>query len=116
MVAACWAKTETDDQWYLYIVSPSIPQKGARPGITQIRLTLGAMENEWADVFERVTTLDVKLIAPGNALAQGLLNHLARFPDEHPTWHGGSVLGSAFIEGAYIYPAKLFAPLPAGAN
>jgi hypothetical protein len=110
MTAACWAKTEDDGQWYLYIVSPSVEVNGVRPGYAQIRSTLNQMDSEWTHPLERVEPVTVKLIGSKDPLAQGVLEMYRRFPGPIPTWHGGSVLGSVYVDGAYVYPPTMFAP------
>jgi len=107
---ACWARTEDDGQWYLYLITPVVEGKDSRPSYLIIRNTLRQMDGDWADEFERIDPFDVKLIAPSDPLARGVLESYQRWPDEIPTCHGGSALGSVNIEGAYIYPARMFAP------
>jgi hypothetical protein len=108
VVAACWAKTDDDGQWYLYIVSPRVDTDGRSAAYDAILGALAAMDNEWADPFERVGPLDVKVLRPSQPLGQAVLEQYHRFPDSSPTWHRGSVLGSVSIDGAYIYPPTMF--------
>lgn len=119
--AGVWAKAEGDGQYYLYIVHPPAETRGIRPGFGQVLTELRQMDASrlWASPFERVDPFAVKLVEPSDPLARGVLDHYQRFPDDHPTWHQGSILGSVPIDGAYIYPAGLFkaqaAPEPAPA-
>jgi hypothetical protein len=108
LVASLWAKTADDGQWYLYLVSPRVDTDGRSAVYGIVLDTLTTMEAEWSDPFERIGPLDVKVLRPGQPLAQGALELHRRFPDAIPTWHGNSVLGSVSVEGAYIYPAKMF--------
>jgi hypothetical protein len=106
--AACWAKTAEDEQWYLYLVSPTVETQGLRHGYLTIRATLSHMQGEWADTFERINPFDVKLIGPSNPLARGVLELYQSWPDSTSPWHGGSLIGSVYVAGAYIYPASMF--------
>jgi len=116
ITAACWAKTADDGQWYLYLVSPRVDTDGRSAVYETVLETLAKMDTEWANPFERIGPLDVKVLRPSQPLAWGLLEHYQRFPDTSPTWHSGSVLGTVYIEGAYIYPAAMFAgPQPQSA-
>lgn len=116
LVGACWARTTDDGRWRLYLVTPAVENADPRPSYRIVRAAIQGMDGEWGHSLERIDPFDVFLLAPSEALAVGIMGHYRRFPDEYPTWHHGSVLGEVSIEGAYIYPAKLFAPQPAAAG
>lgn len=110
VVAACWAKTIDDGQWYLYLVSPRVDTEG-RVAVYKVVLdTLASMEGGGADAFERIGALDVKVLRPSQPLARGMLDLYRAWPNDPPAYHQDSVLGSVSVEGAYIYPAAMFAP------
>jgi hypothetical protein len=108
VTGAFWAKTEYDGQWYLYIVAPTISGKDPRPAFGEVRETLRQMAAEWTHAFEQVEPSDVKLLGTDEQLAKGLLDWYAHHPQDRPALYQGSSLGSVSIEGAYIYPAKMF--------
>jgi len=108
VVAASWAKTDDDGQWYLYLVSPRVDSDGRSAAYEAVLDTLATMDAQWADAFERVGPLEVKILRPNQPLARALLEHYRRFPDSTPTWYRGAVLGSVSIDGAYIYPPTMF--------
>lgn len=110
VLAACWAKTEEDGQWYLYIVSPRVDTDGRSATYDIVLETLLEMEDEWTDTFERIGPLDVKVLRPNQPLARALLELHSRFPGAGPTWHRSSVLGTVSIDGAYIYSPSMFTP------
>lgn len=109
---AAWTQLDGDSRSYLYFVSAEVQDRDtnvayAKLGATQKALLEGGPRSELdLDPF------DIKLIPPTHPLGSGILSLNRRFPDHQPTYHHGTVLGSVYVDGAYIYPAKLFAPPP----
>jgi hypothetical protein len=110
IVAALWAKTEYDGQPYLYLVSPTVESEGPLKANRRLVDTFREVEKSWTDPFDQLDPFAIKLIGPSDSLARAVLEHYHRYPDSTPTWHGGAILGSVTIDGAYIYPASMFAP------
>ena len=108
IVAALWAKTEYDGQPYLYLVSPAVESDGPLKANRRLVDTFREVEKTWVDPFDRLDPFAIKLIGPSDSLAKAVLEYYHRYPDSAPTWHGGSILGSVTIDGAYIYPASMF--------
>ena len=63
--------------------------------------------------LERIDPFNVFLLAPSEGLAPGLVNLYRQYPNPRAAWYNAAQLGGVSIDGAYIYPAKLFAPFPA---
>lgn len=115
LTGGCWAKLEDDGGWLLFLISPHVATQGVRQGYALIQAALTEL-GATTDAYERIHPLTVRLVSEDYPVAEGVLRLYRRHPDSVPTWHGGSSLGFMPIEGAYIYPAKLFAPLPAAAS
>lgn len=112
LTGGCWAKLADDGQPYLYLVAPEVATDGPLAAYRKLAAVQAALEADRLPAAERIDPFAVKLISTGRSLAEGLAWHYHRFPDEHPTWHHGRVLGREDIDGAYIYPAALFRPAP----
>jgi hypothetical protein len=105
--AAMWAKTEYDSQPYLYLVTPQIDRDGPIGAYRKLSATFGAFQPEPADPLDQLDFHEIKLLAPRERLADGLLQYLKRHPTDRPTLDGGYPLIP--VEAAYIYPNSLFA-------
>ena len=113
-IAALWAqKTEQDSQPYLYIVTPYVETKGAIEAYRILGSVRRELDSTTSEPLEKIDPFSVKLIGPSDPLAQGVLEWNRSHPDEYPTRHCGAGLGSVSIDGAYSYPAKMFAASPA---
>lgn len=108
-----WAELDGDGQPYLYLVSPEVENRDPRLMYRKISAAQAALDSAGLHWLERVDRFGIKLIPPSHPLARGVLGQYRRHPGVTPTWHHGSVLGSVFVDGAYIYPARLFRPQPA---
>lgn len=113
VVAGIWTQLDGDSRAYLYLITPEVDNRDPRIGYGRVSDAQQALEATGLHWSERIDPFAVKLIPPRHPLAQGVIGHYARFNDPFPTWHGGSILGSVYIDGAYIYPASLFQPQPA---
>lgn len=113
VAGACWAKTESDGELYLYIISPSVDLHGALPGISQINTTLAGMQGEWSHPFERIDSFATKLVGTRDPLAQGVLEIYREQPNLIPTARGTMLVRPVYVERAYLYPPSLFQPQPA---
>lgn len=113
---ALWARTGSDSKDYLYLITPEVENRDTNAAYGRVGDALKSLIDDNIPWEEQIYPFAVKLIPPSHRLARGVLDHFARIPDAHPTWHHDTTLGSAYIENAYIYPATLFAPLPAAAS
>ncbi|HEY1191529.1 MAG TPA: hypothetical protein VGE74_28110 [Gemmata sp.] len=109
-VGAMWARrTDRDEQSHLFIVSPLVEEKGPIAAYSVVGPIQRELNEETKDLFATLDEFAVKLLGPSNPLAKGLLAWYERHNDDQPTLHRGSVLGSVPIDGAYLYPATMFA-------
>jgi hypothetical protein len=107
---AFWAKPTDDGKWFLYLASPAVDEKGPAAAYRFVFDVQRQIPDLWIDALE------VKVIGLNDSLAQAALAVLkstvpanpfaARNSNPYPglTRFGGSVLGGASIDGAYIYP------------
>ncbi len=109
---ALWSRVEGDGQPYLYIITPNAEHEGQIEANLRLGRALREFQKGVTDLFRRLDPYEIKLIGPSDPLAQGVLDLYQEWPDDRPTYHQGSVLGTVSIDGAYIYPAKMFAPPP----
>lgn len=116
LVGGAWAQLDGDSRPYLYVVAPEVESRGSVAAYRAIGSAEKALADEGGPASRYIEWYTVRVIPPSDRLAKGILDHYTRFPDEYPTRHNGSMLGSVYVDGAYIYPAKLFAPQPVGAN
>ena len=103
---AAWVKTESDAQPYLYIVSSTLDKDATFDAYQHLREALSKVVTDPNDPFSQ---LNVKLISPSRSVARGIVDWLLRHPDDSSTFYHGAILGDVVIDGAYIYPATLFA-------
>lgn len=113
---ACWGMADDDAQLYLYVVSPGVELTGTTAKYEQVHDALAAMAGEWSHPFERIDSGDIRVIAPSHPLAVGMSELYTRYPQLLPLWQGKYTLGRVFVEGLFVYPASLFAPLPVAAG
>ena len=116
LAGACWAKTTDYGKWQLYLVAPAAENADSRPAYQILRAVIQELEAEWGHPLERIDPFTVFILAPSEGLAPGLVRQYQQYPNPHAAWYSGSQLGDVSIEGAYIYPAKLFAPHPAAVS
>lgn len=94
---ALWLYSSEADQWYLYLASDIVDQKGA----AQAYRELGRSMRRLTDL--RIGQFDVKLIGPEHPLAKAVMEFQSISPDPRPTHVRGANLGKVYIEDAYIY-------------
>ena len=105
-----------DGHPYLYLIAPEVENRGVGGAYRTIGLAEKELAEEGGGGSRHIEWFTVKVIPPSDPLAQGILRVLSQYPDDRPTRHLGSVLGSVYVEGAYIYPATLFAQQPTAAS
>ena len=103
IVAAWWMKASEEGQWFLYIASKEVAQKGIKAAYRSIHTVMGGLGQLWVDRFE------VKLVGPENPITKDVLDILARYPGRLPTRYGGKKLGNVSIDDSYIYPLPVAA-------
>jgi hypothetical protein len=103
VAAAWWMKSSDEGQWFLYIASKDVGDRGIKAAYHTIHTTMGTLGPLWVDRFE------VKLVEPQNPIAQDVLGIMARYPDRTPTRYGGRKLGNVAIDDSYIYPPSVAA-------
>lgn len=95
--AAFWLYTSEADQWYLYLVSDLVDQKGTTEAYGLVFQTMRRLTNL------RINPFEVKLVSPDEPVAKAVLDFLAKQHAPLSTWVRGTNLGNVYIEHAYIY-------------
>ena len=111
VIAAFWAKTDGDGQWYLYVVTPEVDVLGTLGAYRRLGELEKTMNGVKMHPLERIDRFGIKVISPKQPLALAALDLYHRFPEQTQTFLS-FWLGSVAIEGAYIYPPALFEPQP----
>lgn len=107
---AAWIKLTDEPRWHLYVVTPIIESLGPIAAYRQMGDTLGDMDPIKTYPSGCIDAFALKLIGPGEQLAQGVLSLYRHFPNSiSPTWLY-SMLGDAYLDLAYVYPPSLFQP------
>jgi len=97
--AAFWLYTSEADQYFLYLVSDVVDQKGVTEAYRQVYKALRRLTNPWINPFE------VKLVSPDKPVAKAVIDFLSKQRAPLPTRIRGTNLGDVYVEHAYIYPA-----------
>ena len=95
--AAFWLYTSEADQWFLYIASDAVNQKG----ITEAYKAVGRAMRQLPDL--QIDPFQVKLVA---RMTRSRRRSSTSFPSNMPGCRRGSGrsnLGEVYIENAYIY-------------
>lgn len=96
--AAFWLYTSEADQWYLYLASDFVDQKGGSEAYKLVYNAMDRLTNLWINPFE------VKLVSPAHTVAKAIIDFLSKRQSPMPTWLRLTRLGNAYIEHAYVYP------------
>lgn len=96
--AAAWIKTSDDGQWFLYIASEVVDEKGYAAAYRDLQAVIRGMPDFAVGPF------DVRLLTASHALVADVKKLYQRFPAPLQTQFGGSELGKMNIEEALIYP------------
>ena len=96
--AAFWLYTTEADQWFLYLVSDLVDQKGITEAYKGAYKAMRRMSGLWINPFE------VKLVSPDDPVAKAVVEFLSKQRAPLPTRVRGMNLGHVYIESAYIYP------------
>jgi hypothetical protein len=95
--AAFWLYTSEADQWFLYIVSDIVDEKGIAEAYRLLYSAMRRLPNLWINRFE------VKLVDPKDPAATAIIEFAKSQETPLPTWVRGTRLGDVYIERAYIY-------------
>jgi hypothetical protein len=95
--AAFWLYTSEADQWFLYIASDAVDQKG----ITEAYKAVGRAMRRLPDL--QIDPFEVKLVTPDDPLAKAVVDFLSKQHARRPTRISATNLGGAYIEIAYLY-------------
>jgi hypothetical protein len=95
--AAFWLYTSEADQWFLYLVSDVVDQKGITQAYKAVYKAMKRLPNLWIDRFE------VKLVGPDDPVAKAVIGFLSKQHAPLATRVRGTNLGDVYIENAYIY-------------
>jgi hypothetical protein len=115
---AFWARNEAGGKDYLYLITPEVEHRDTNVAYGKVGDALNALIDEGVPRDERPDPFGIKLLPPSQRLAERVLRLCALHQDDRPIWLTDDSLGGVPALGAhiYIYPAKLFAPQPAGAK
>ena len=95
--AAFWLYTTEAAQWFLYVASDAVIQKGIIEAYKAVYRAMRQMPNLRIDPFQ------VKLVAPDDPLAKAVVDFLSRQHARRPTRISATNLGGVYIENAYLY-------------
>ena len=95
--AAFWLYTSEADQWFLYLVSDAVDQKGITEAYKAVYKAMERLTNLSIDPFE------VKLVSPGDPVAKAVIDFLSKQHARVATRVRGTNIGNIYIENAYIY-------------
>ncbi len=101
VTAAAWIKTSDDGQWFLYIASQVVDEKGYAAAYREVQTTIRNIPKFSIGPF------DVRLVSSSHALVSDVKKLYTKFPASLQTQFGGSQLGKMNIEEALIYPPVL---------
>lgn len=113
VTAACWAQTDDDGQWFLYIATPRVAGGRTAQAYRQVRTALDSLS------VASLRPFDVKVIGEDDPFAQGLRVILTAVAKRNPRirtpfrW-GGEVFGVSTSEDLYVYPSCLYQATTSG--
>ena len=97
---AFWLYSSEAEQWFLYLVSDVVDQKG----ITEAYRIVYKALSQLADVSAVwINPFEVKLVSPSNRIAKAVSDLLSKQRAPVPTRVQGANVGDVYIETAYIY-------------
>jgi hypothetical protein len=95
--AAFWLYTSEADQWFLYIASDAVNQKGIIEAYKAVYRAMRQMPDLRIDRFQ------VKLVAPDDSVAKAVIDFQSKQHARLPTRIRATNLGGVYIENAYLY-------------
>jgi hypothetical protein len=103
LTGAAWLKDTENDQWYLYLVTPLVSEDGAT---REAYRRVNSVRRKLAEP-SGIHSLQIKVIAPTDPVAQAILDLRRRYPGKKPIPFWGSQLGGLSVDGAVIYSVSL---------
>jgi hypothetical protein len=101
VLAAYWLYTGEADQWYLYLVTDEIKNRGITESYKIINRTLKTLnqvlQTQWIDPFQ------VKLVNPDDETAKAVMDFKSNMKAPVPWTLRNTRLGDKYIENAYIF-------------
>ena len=110
VTGAAWVKTDDDGQPYLYVVSPTVEDAGPLEAASRLVAALNELDQTPADPFQRIDPYGIRLVSPSDPVAGWVRKWHERRADDRPTFHSGGSVNGVPLDGAYLYPAAMFAP------
>lgn len=98
VAAAWWMKSSGEGLWFLYVASKQVDELGITAAYMEALSLIRQLGPLWVDRFE------IKLVRPTHPTTQDVLRILKGSPSPLATRYDGTQLGSAAIDGAYLYP------------
>jgi hypothetical protein len=95
--AAFWLFTSEADQWFLYIASDAVNQKGITEAYKAVFRVMRRLPDLQIDPFQ------VKLVAPDDPVAKAVVDLLSWHHARPPMRIRSANLGEIYIEHSYIY-------------
>jgi hypothetical protein len=95
--AVFWLFTSEADQWFLYIASDAVDQKGITEAYKAVMSEMRRLPDLQIDRFQ------VKLVAPDDPIAKAVIDFVSRQHPRLPARISATNLGKIYIENAYIY-------------
>ena len=102
VTAAFWIKLSEDGQWYLYIATRVVEDKGLAAAFKAVYGALQRMSTSIGlDSLE-----DLKVIGATNPITANVLDIQTRYGAPLATRYRGNQLGKISIQEAYLYPPR----------
>jgi len=103
--AAFWLKESDDGLWFLHLASDHVTYGNIGEGYGKVIQVSNDMPELLLDL------LRVKLIPIDDPLAQAALNIYEHAPSNRPTRLAGAMFGGTSVDGVYLYPRSIMAPV-----
>ncbi len=100
LTAAGWAKTSEEGDWYLYIATRTVDDKGLADAYREVYGALATISGTC------IAVSDIKLVGEHNPITRDILAIRDRFPARNPTIWSGVRLGSVAVDEVYVYPLR----------
>lgn len=103
--AAFWLKESDQEWWFLHLASDHVAYGNIGEGYLKVIQVSNNMPELLLDL------LRVKLIPIDDPLAQAAIRIYGHAPSNRPTRLGGTVFGGTSVDGVYLYPRSIMAPV-----
>jgi len=99
VTAAFWVKPSEDGQWYLYLASRDVEDRGLGEAFRRVFDAIRQISPP-----PQIDTLgSLKLIGATNPITKDILSIQSRYPASLSSWYRGRQLGNMAIDEAYLY-------------